>query len=86
MLAGTHDRTVTEGGIAADHDLTGRARSTGHTDGVGDHRCRAPSGAGPAGAEPDPGDHGAPVGVDKIVANGDSPLRRTCFPAILVWP
>ena len=29
---------------------------------------------------------GADCGVLIVVAKGESPLRRTCFPAILVWP
>jgi hypothetical protein len=29
---------------------------------------------------------GAAVGVLSVVASGDSPLRSTCLPAILVWP
>ena len=29
---------------------------------------------------------GAPRWVEMVVTNGDRPLRRTCFPAILVWP
>jgi hypothetical protein len=33
-----------------------------------------------------PASTGAPPSVLIVVANGDRPLRSTCFPAILVWP
>ena len=33
-----------------------------------------------------PASTGAAVGVLIVVASGDSPLRSTCLPAILVWP
>jgi hypothetical protein len=33
-----------------------------------------------------PATTGAAVAVLIVVASGDSPLRNTCLPAILVWP